>query len=152
MEQKWKAGNLRTLWSSEENRVRKEKNYGRGNRWKEIWSSTDKDKSVGHGHFQGNRNLRVKTCIYRNWKVLYLCYPGKIWQSHWDMFSNRQAGVLVMLCVKIWTVLRNLWPNSHSVIVPVMCVCKWSDWNIKLNYAEYPGNILTTIFSHSYRW
>lgn len=94
MEQKWKAGNLRTMWSSEENRVRKGKNYGRGNRWKEISSSTDKDQSVGHGHFQGNRNLRVKTCIYCNWEVLYLCYPGKIWQSHWDMFSNRQAGVL----------------------------------------------------------
>lgn len=27
-------------------------------------------------------------------------------------------------CVKIWTVFRNLWPNSHRVIVPVMCVCK----------------------------
>lgn len=58
MEQKWKAGNLRTMWSSEENRVRKGKSYGRGNRWKEISSSTDKDQSVGHGHFQGNRNLR----------------------------------------------------------------------------------------------
>lgn len=147
MEQKWKAGNLRTMWSSEENRVRKGKQmegdiirYWQGSKCR-PWTFWREQKSQ-----------KPKTCIYCNWEVLYLCYPGKIWQSHWYMFSNRQAGVLVILCVKIWTVFRNLWPNSHRVIVPVMCVCKWSDWNIKFNYAEYPGNILTTIFSHSYRW
>lgn len=147
MEQKWKAGNLRTMWSSEENRVRKGKSYRRGNRWKEISSSTDKDQSVGHGHFQGNRNLR-------NLKLAFIATEKFCICAILEKSDNRTeiCLVLVILRVKIWTVFRNLWPNSHRVIFPVMCVCKWSDWNIKFNYAEYPGNILTTIYSHSYRW